>query len=79
MKRVEFVKENCQDKPTVLLLLSLFLLKTQNNFFFFLKEHQPTRPLGLMLFVSRRMLTEISAKNMKICRYTLQSTTKSRE
>ena len=46
MKKVEFLKENCQDKPTVLLLL-LLLFKTDNNFFY-KKEHQPTRPLGLM-------------------------------
>ena len=46
MKKVEFLKENCQDKPTVLLLL-LLLFKTDNKFFY-KKEHQPTRPLGLM-------------------------------
>lgn len=78
MKRVEFVKENCQDKPIVLLLLSLFLFKTQQILFFF-KRTPTNQALGVDVVVSRRMLTEISAKNMKICRSTVQSTTKSRE
>ena len=76
---VEFVKENCQDKPTVYyyyhyFFLKLITIKKEK------KKRAPTnQALGVDVVVSRRMLTEISAKNMKICRYTVQSTTKSRE
>ena len=84
MKMVEFVKENCQDKPTVYYYYHYFFLKLitikKKKEKKEKKKRAPTnQALGVDGVVSRRMLTEIPAKNMKICRYTVQSTTKSRE
>ena len=78
MKKVEFLKENCQDKPTVLLLLLLFLFKSDKKIIYIYKKKPTNQALGVDVVVPRRMLTEIPAKNMKICRYSVQSTTKSR-
>ena len=38
MKKVEFLKENCQDKPTVLLLLLLFLFKSDKKIIYIYKK-----------------------------------------
>ena len=79
MKKVEFLKENCQDKPTaLLLLLLLFLFKSDKKIIYIYKKKPTNQALGVDVVVPRRMLTEIPAKNMKICRYSVQSTTKSR-
>ena len=81
MKKVEFLKENCQDKPTVLLLLLLlllFLFKSDKKIIYIYIKKPTNQALGVDVVVPRRMLTEIPAKNMKICRYSVQSTTKSR-
>ena len=65
---VEFVKENCQDKPTVYyyyhyFFLKLITIKKKKKKKKRKKEHQPTRPLGLMLLClgecSQRYLLKI--------------------
>ena len=42
MKKVEFLKENCQDKPTFLLLL--FLFKSDKKNYIYIYIYKPNQP-----------------------------------